>query len=140
MRDSLISVTATVLCCEQGQFRIEVQRSSGCGGCAQKSVCSPVPTPRALVLDLPLAEPQESTVHSGQRVVLSIETGVFARMVVLCYLAPAVLMLIGASLGAAIWPSQPDFFALVGAGLGLMVGCALLRLYDSPISHAMPGK
>lgn len=140
MRDSLISVTATVLCCEQGQFRIEVQRSSGCGGCAQKSVCSPVPTPRALVLDLPLAEPQETLMHGGQRVVLSIETGVFARMVVLCYLAPAVLMLIGAGLGAAIGPSQPDFFALVGAGLGLMVGCALLRLYDSPISHAMPGK
>ena len=72
----------------------------------------------------------------GDRVVLSIGRAAIAKMMVVCYLAPAVLMLAGASLGCmAIGDS--DLMSLVGAGLGLMVGGALLRLYDSRVGEPL---
>ena len=140
MRDSLISATAAVSGCDQGQLRIEVPRSSGCGGCAQKSLCRPGIALPSVVLELPLAQPRESRMVSGQPVVVSIQAGAFVRMVVLCYLTPAVLVLLGAGLGATVGNGNSDLLACAGALSGLVVGCAALRLYDSRFSYLLHGK
>jgi positive regulator of sigma E activity len=71
------------------------------------------------------------------------EAAVFARMVAICYLLPPILMLAGAGLGAALVNEYSDLWALAGAASGLMVGYALLRLYDSrlgnPVQSEQPG-
>ena len=121
MRDSLISATAAVSGCNQGQLRIEVPRSPGCGGCAQKTLCRPGAASPPILLELPLAQSRESLMVSGQRVEVSIQATAFARMVVLCYLMPAVLMLIGAGLGGAVGSGNADLLAFAGALSGLLV-------------------
>jgi len=77
---------------------------------------------------------------NGQPVVVSVQAAAFARIVVLCYLIPAVLMLMGAGLGAAVGSGNADLSALVGALSGLLLGCATLRLYDSRFSYRLQGK
>lgn len=72
----------------------------------------------------------------GDRVVLSIGRAALAKMMVVCYLVPAVLMLAGASLGC-LTIGDSDLMSLAGAALGLMVGCALLRLYDSRVGYPL---
>lgn len=77
---------------------------------------------------------------NGQPVVVSVQAAAFARMVVLCYLIPAVLMLMGAGVGAAVGNGNSDLLAFAGALSGLVVGCATLRLYDSRLSYLQQGK
>jgi len=72
---------------------------------------------------------------NGQRIEVSIQAAAFARMVVLCYLIPAILMLIGAGLGVTFGSGNADLLAFAGALSGLVVGCATLRLYDSRFSY-----
>jgi len=55
-------------------------------------------------------------------------------MVLLGYLTPAVLMLMGAGLGGAVGSGNADLLAFAGALSGLVVGCTALRLYDSRFS------
>jgi positive regulator of sigma E activity len=96
-------------------------------------VCNPAAKVNSFMLEMPLTSPQSVSLKPGDQIVLSLGTATLARMVVLCYLVPAVLMLLGAYLGAATVGEYRDLAGFAGAALGLMVGCGLLRLYDSSV-------
>jgi positive regulator of sigma E activity len=85
------------------------------------------------MLEMPVKSLQTVSVAPGDQIVVSLGTVTFARMIVLCYLVPAVLMLMGAYLGAATMGEYRDLAGFAGAASGLMVGCGLLRLYDSSV-------
>ena len=140
MHGSVVSTLGTVLGCESGQLRIEMERREGCGACAQKSVCNPAPKSNSVMLEMPVKSLQTDSVAPGDQVVVSLGTATFARMIVLCYLVPAVLMLMGAYLGAATMGEYRDLAGFAGAALGLIVGCGLLRLYDSSVGWPWDSK
>jgi positive regulator of sigma E activity len=130
---SVVSTLGTILDCESGQLRVAMERRQGCGACAQKSVCNPASEVNSLTLEMPVKSLHTDSVAPGDQIVVSLGTTTLARMIVLCYLVPAVLMLMGAYLGAATMGEYRDLAGFVGAALGLMVGCGLLRLYDSSV-------
>jgi positive regulator of sigma E activity len=130
---SVVSTLGTILDCESGQLRVEMERRQGCGACAQKSVCNPAAEVNSLTLEMPVKSLHTDSVAPGDQIVVSLGTTTLARMIVVCYLVPAVLMLMGAYLGAATMGEYRDLAGFAGAALGLMVGCGLLRLYDSSV-------
>ena len=82
-------------------------------------------------LKLACADLPKGRLNSGASVSVSIPASLFTRMVLMCYLLPALLMVVGAALGSVFVNQHPDLWALLGASSGLMLGCAALRLYDS---------
>jgi len=137
---SVVSTSGTVLGCESGQLRIEMARLEGCGACAQKSVCNPALKSNSRMLKMPVKRMQMDGLSPGDQIVVSLSTTVLARMIMLCYLVPAVLMLMGACLGAATMGEYRDLAGVAGAALGLVVGCGLLRLYDSSVGWPLGSK
>ena len=140
MHSSVVSTSGTVLGCESGQLRIEMERLEGCGACAQKSVCNPAPKSNTLMLEMAFKRTQMDSLSPGDQIVVFVGTTALARMIMLCYLVPAVLMLMGACLGAATMGEYRDLAGVAGAALGLVVGCGLLRLYDSSVGSPMGSK
>lgn len=92
------------------------------------------------MLEMPVKRTQLDSLSPGDQIVVSVGTTALARMIMLCYLLPAVLMLMGACLGAATMGEYRDLAGVAGAALGLVVGCGLLRLYDSSVSWPLNGK
>jgi positive regulator of sigma E activity len=137
LRASLVSTSAIVICHEQDSLRIEVMQSAGCGACERKATCGSIAgsKAKAVQLDLPVKNLLSDAARPGERIIVAVDGSSFAEMVVLCYLVPAILMLLGAGFGALISDANPDLAGLAGAVVGLMVGCGLLRLYDSRVSY-----
>ena len=140
MHSSVVSTSGTVLGYESGRLHIEMERLEACRACAQKSVCNPAPKSNSLMLEMPVKRTQMDSLSPGDQIVVSVGTTALARMIMLCYLVPAVLMLMGACLGAATMGEYRDLAGVAGAALGLVVGCGLLRLYDSSVSWPLNSK
>jgi positive regulator of sigma E activity len=92
------------------------------------------------MLEMPVKRTQMDSLSPGDQILVSVGTTALARMIMLCYLVPAVLMLMGACLGAATMGEYRDLAGVAGAALGLVVGCGLLRLYDSSVGSPMGSK
>ncbi|MFZ5522939.1 MAG: SoxR reducing system RseC family protein [Pseudomonadota bacterium] len=63
----------------------------------------------------------------GDEVIVSVAEGAVMRGIVLVYLMPLVLLLIGAALGNWLQLGQSDSYAAAGAMSGLVVGFAIAR-------------
>jgi len=108
---------------------LELEKQGGCRGCAAAGSCA-----TALIEH---KAPQRTLNHfpagsltAESKVTLDMPARLFSRLVLFCYLMPAVLLVCGAWLGMELSHSS-DLGAFMGAFVALMVGSGLLRLYDS---------
>lgn len=69
--------------------------------------------------------------RSGDRVRFVLDPGSLLYLAGLCFLFPALLAFLGAVSLAFLLPGMADAAAVGGSALGLAVGAAVLRLYDS---------
>lgn len=118
------------------RLRIEVARRSACSGCAQASGCGTGAMAglfgeRALQLELPAPSipggegASVSILRRGDDILLGIEPRALLGAALLTYLLPALLMLLGAGLGARL--GGDALSALLGV-LALLGGLVLSRL------------
>lgn len=116
-----------------GHFQLHKLGSSasGCSGCAQRSGCGASVLSRASRPGLVPAAAALRRWDTGQEVVFSASGRWVAAVAAAVYAGLAVLLLLGAVLGAQFDSSGGDVGALCGAFLGLSVGAILLRLYDA---------
>lgn len=102
--------------------------SSGCGRCHEAGGCGgdllaqSLRPPKLNVYRVP----NRVGAKVGDCVVVSVPEGAVLRAALLAYLIPALFLIVGAALGTAF--AEDDRLALIGAGLGLMLGLLVLRL------------
>jgi positive regulator of sigma E activity len=116
------------------QFRL--LDSAGCGSC-QQACGSNIqqensPPGRVIALDLQHS-PLLDALATGQTqgaVQLGLKSGSLGQLAAACYLTHSLAMFIGAYL-AVLVTAGGDLAAVIGAGLGLLLGCLGLSLYDS---------
>jgi len=124
---------ATIHSIQGGLLELSVERTTGCGNCAHNVGCAgSLLAPAAGGLPyLHLRAPSDVPLRSGQRLSLSLRNGDLARLAVLYYLLVPVFMVSGAAIAAWLYQGSGDTAALFGCGLGFLIGCAILKLYDS---------
>lgn len=101
--------------------------SAGCGRCHEEGGCGSnllnqsLRSKKASLYRLP----NQIAAKVGDRVVLSVPEGAVLRASLWAYLIPAILLILGAALGTALFAH--DAMALLGGGFGLMLGLLVLR-------------
>ena len=125
---------ARVIAGNDSSITVQAQPVQSCGGCAMRSGCNPG-SHNATVMEVALSGSAKSYQFRHGAVELAVAPAKLLRAALSCYLQPAVLMVLGAAAGHVVAPSQTDLAAGIGAISGLAVGCWLLRLYHSRVSH-----
>ncbi len=126
MRISRMAANIVVVPGPNGRVRLTSDLRDGCTGCAQSLACSGQPFTVKPVMFPSLV----ASIGPVGQVTVSVSTARLLRAVVVSYLVPAVLLILGAALGNIVAPGD-DFPALLGAASGLMLGAVIIRRYDS---------
>jgi positive regulator of sigma E activity len=122
---------AVVIGAIDGSMQLRLEDSAGCGSCHRSCQTALLPattdTSRIISLRRAAGSVVPGTTASVQ---LGLSSGSLGVLAAGCYLTQSVLMVLGAFL--AIWlTGGGDGSALLGAILGLLLGCLGLWLYDS---------
>lgn len=125
---SALSRLARVEACDQRGLSVQFQRSDGCSGCNQLAGCA---SRMRSVRVQQIAAPAYPLLSAGANIVFRIDNRVLGRIVIACYLLPALLLVCGALIGTRLAYLPGDAGAVAGAAFGLVLCGALLRLYDA---------
>jgi len=134
MADTYLSVGATLVSDKRGKLSVRAEAEDSCGSCAQQGGCSISRVVRRRNVNIPLALAAGHGACQETTVELTVTAGSIVRAALVCYLLPAIGMLVGAALGDLAVAGAGDIPALVGCGAGLTVGCWLQRLYHARVS------
>lgn len=121
--------TAIVTTIEGENALVEVQPAvSGCGRCDEAGGCGSGLLNQALRPKRRLIYRVTNRIGAqvGDSVTISVPDGAVLRAALLAYILPVLLLIAGTAVGTAI--SASDVVALLGAGVGLMLGLWILRL------------
>ena len=106
---------------------VEATESSGCGACQSKSSCGVSGLGKFFSQRRqPVAVACDANARPGQELTLAVEEGDLLRAGLLAYLLPALLAVLGASLGDHFW--RGDAAGALGALAGVVLGLAIARL------------
>ena len=105
-------------------------RTAGCGRCHEPGCCGSPLLGKSGQGVRHYRLPNRVGAGIGDDVVLTLADGSLLKVSLLAYLLPIVLVLGGAAAGLLLLP-QSDAASMVGAGIGLAVGLATLRLAQS---------
>jgi positive regulator of sigma E activity len=114
----------------EGTLGVRIARSRSCGSCSVQSVCGNQLLNGSSTSDFLLPVRQAERFRKGSTVSIEVPTAGLGRLILLCYLMPALLMVGGAWLGSVL-TDPADVGSLLGAVGGVAVGSRLLRLYDA---------
>jgi sigma-E factor negative regulatory protein RseC len=132
-----------VVAIEERSLWVETSRQTACGSCSAQKGCGTsllaklFPNRQHFVRVL--AEPSQlSPLEIGQEVTIEVSDSLIVKASLIMYLAPIILLLIGAAIGDTKGAS--DGYAVLGGVIGLFGGLALVRLHawtgrDNPDLH-----
>lgn len=128
--------TGRVVAVESDGVWVETIRKTTCGTCAAQKGCGHgmmnriSEGRRSLIRALPgKLKPAECAVND--EVSISIPEEVILRGSLIVYILPLLVMLLGAWIGASLFPLSQDPAGGLGAVLGFALGFALVRLHAS---------
>lgn len=123
----MIETQATVTGLD-GAYALVEASEVGCGRCHEKGGCGGnnasqlfCQAPRRFRVRNPLGA------LVGDRVAIGVPDGAVARSVLILYVLPLILIILGAVLGAALFPGRRDAMAGLGAVLGGVLGWFVAR-------------
>ncbi|SET45766.1 SoxR reducing system RseC family protein [Thorsellia anophelis] len=90
------SQTATVIHCEPGKIVLNVERSSSCSGCNQRSTCAHRSTEHLLNKPITITLNEEKVYDVGQSVELELDPKIILKSAFLLYCVPIMFLLLGA--------------------------------------------
>lgn len=114
----MIERSGYIIAIRDGLATVRVERESACSSCGSRRVCSTGSDKGSLV-----SLPVQSGARMGDRVTLSLASGMLTRAALLAYLLPALTTI----LGAALMSAAGDLAAVAGALCGLGLGLVALR-------------
>ena len=129
----MILARARVVAVAEGSVWVETDRRFSCAVCSANKGCGAATLARALgqrrsrmraINHLPL--------HIGDEVVVGIDAHALLRGSFAVYLAPLLMLLLGAGLGAFSFPDSEGMSVLLGV-IGLVAGILWLRLFSRRI-------
>jgi sigma-E factor negative regulatory protein RseC len=120
MTDS-VNLQGEIIGFAHGRAQVRLERASGCGACSSRGSCASGGA-MSQVIDMPLSP----DARVGDQITVSIPTDSLTLAALFGYLLPPVSLLLGAIAGNLVFGS--DLAAVLGAGLGLVVGVLLARL------------
>ena len=131
MHSQSIQRTGELLASDKDGLLVSVPRSTPCGACKNREVCPSgiLGAASQHTVRIPGALAHEA-IEPGSAVQLLLPRAGLGRLVAIAYLVPALCMVAGAGACSVLWPGV-DAPAVIGAIVGLGMGCALLRLYDA---------
>jgi len=117
---------------EGGDALVEVQEEQACGHCHESEGCGS----RLLIQ---LLGPGQQRIYrvrndigavAGDSVIVTVPEGAVLQASFFSYMLPVALVIVGAAVASFISPNPAaaDGYALAGAGIGLVIGMACLRL------------
>lgn len=115
-----------------GKLELSVQAGHACKLCARGTGCGfgALTSEESHLISLP-AQANMTGLIRGQRLRLELPVRGLVRLAVFHYLTIPILMLIGALLGDSLPAVAGEGASIAGAAVGFLMGCAVLRLYDS---------
>ena len=114
-----------------GELCFAGREHSGCSSCRKAGGCGIGLLARHAGKDLRLQHEEARARRPGERVVVSFPAAAVLMSSLLVFPGLAALTLLGALLGGTLDGPAGESWAIGGACAGLLLGCALLRLYDS---------
>lgn len=116
---------------ETGGERLRLLRTGGCPGCALAGGCSSaVVAAAAAPLTLPVPDACVG-LREGQHIRAELAPPALLRLCAIVFLPLSALTVFGGWLAAQLWPATADPASACGAAAGLLVGCMMLKRYDS---------
>ena len=111
-----ISATATIRSRSNGGLHVIAPRASGCKQCAQQFICAG--DHDSVHMQLPLPQDKASSYAEGDAISIAMSGDQLLKLILLCYMLPAGLMLAGALLFASMSEAYYEIAAIWGALLG----------------------
>ncbi len=115
----MIQRSGHIMAIHDGLATVRVERASACSSCGTRSVCG-----AGSAAGSQMSVPVPPGARTGDRVTLSLASGMLTRAALLAYLLPALTTIFGAALLSA----GGDLAAVAGALCGLGLGLVALRL------------
>jgi len=130
----LLTENARVVAVEEGSIWVETVRQSVCGSCSAARGCghgllNRLGDGRRSYLRLSSEAFADDRFEVGDEVAIGISESLMVTGSFVVYLAPLICMLAAALVAPRIFPAGADVAAIVGAGLGLLLGMGLVRLH-----------
>lgn len=145
----MLEEQGTVLALDKQTVWVSVTRMSSCQSCESKAGCAQGSfAKRSEKKTCVIRIPNGIDLRVGDEVIIGLDERVVLKSALLVYMAPLLLMLLGAGLGQW-WNGASDGFAAVGAFSGLGLGFLLVyrhgrRHQDDerfhPVILSVPGK
>ena len=125
----MIEIRVRIVSTSAGTAWVEATEAGGCSACQSKSSCGVSGLGRFFSSRRqPVAVACDADARPGQELTLAVEEGDLLRAGLLAYLLPALLAVLGASLGDHFW--RGDAASALGALAGVVLGLAIARLFS----------
>ncbi|BES72486.1 alginate biosynthesis regulator MucC [Marinobacter nanhaiticus D15-8W] len=124
----MIEESGTVVALEGDEVWVQTIRQSSCGSCSARKGCG-----QGALASITDGRANQVRVRNtcgagvGDHVVLGIEESQLLRASLLVYALPLLGLLVGALVGAGLWPGL-DLAAIASGGLGLTAGFVTLKV------------
>jgi sigma-E factor negative regulatory protein RseC len=130
----MLTETARIVAVEPGWVWVETVRQSTCGSCAAASGCghgllNKLGDGRRSLLKLPTDAFPADEFNVDDQVSIAIPERLLLDGSFVVYGVPLLGMLGGAAIAVAVQPASSDALALLGAGIGLLLGLGAVRLH-----------
>ena len=129
---------ATVIAIEEHSVWVETRRQGSCGSCAANKGCgqgmiSRIAPGREHYIRALVDHEQRQSIAVGDQVEIVVPDELVLKASLIVYMLPLAMLLLGMSAGAWLLPGDPG--AIVGGGLGLLVGAGMVRWHASSVRN-----